>query len=251
MESQSVITAISEDDLFAALGDGYFPRTRALVMPIWHAQREAISLIDERAAILGDMKLTPEERAKKLEPVEAALRQIVMDASTLTALYSLPHASLVTLSASVAKGGLSATVIKEFLARTDRWSGSFLPETLKDWSTALGMPASSSKKQILARLVELDAERKARDKDRCLNDLVSTFSVHETRVSVAHRRYAAMTGASDAKESMALVCLVAELKGFLALAAPRPGLFATTKQFRVAQPLCLLTAANGRWQIEP
>lgn len=173
-----------------------------------------------------------------------------MDAVALTAHYSIPHLSLTILSASAAKGTLSAGALKDFLARTDRWTGSFLPETRADWATALGMPAGSSQKQVLARIVELGTARKERERDRYLTDQVATFAVNELRICVASRRGMEIKGRSASQAALFLTCLATELREFLALARPRPVLLATANGFRIAEPLVLLTAADGKWHIE-
>ena len=119
MEDQKVVSEITGDELAGALGvnasSELIGQLGMLVWPVRRAQSEAFMLMDERAAILADGKLTPEQRAAKLKPIEAALQRIVMDAVALTVLYSLPHLRLTTLSASAAKGVLSAGALKDFI----------------------------------------------------------------------------------------------------------------------------------------
>lgn len=242
-EKLPVITA---DELAEALGQDFFPRARALVLPIWHAQREAIMLIDKRESVLGDLKLAPDQRIQKLNVIEAALRQIISNAVTLSAYLSLPYGNLVTLAAAASKSSLSAAAVKEFLSRTDRWTGPFLPETLKDWATAIGLPAGSNKKTILARLVELDTARTDRDREAYHDNLVSTFSVNELRLSVALSRCCG--GKSDSRDMLPLVWIASELKRFITLARPAmpaPPAPPAITTFGMAPPLLVTFGASG------
>lgn len=237
--AEAQIGGLSWEELESVLGRDHFPRARALVMPLANAQRELLMLLDQRDAVVADKRTTEAQRAQALSDLDAAIQHIVGSVSAFSASLSSAKTASALFSASPSK--VSAATVKEFLARTDRWSGPYLPLSLKDWATALGLGAGSSKPAILERLRQLSQENLALEKDAFLNDAVRGLSVARVRLSAARRRIA--NGVKDAQELLALHVFAASMS-WLSAGTTAPPTPAGGKTYGIAPGLIVTLDAQ-------